>query len=168
MTPPARRAGAPDRDEVEGFLAGVDHRLLSVSEPERSVLVADATAARAAFRSGDLVTAESILLALEERLDELEGEPELSEFPRGLVGYVPIGDRGHATPLEEDPLSNRLLLVGRLRDVVAAEGRDVAEAGELLRQARAAFDAGDRLAARGLVDRAHALLERDPTAATEE
>lgn len=168
MTPPARRSALPNDDEIEGFLAGVAHRIASVPEPERSVLAADLERAHAARARGDLSSAETVLLALERRMDEIEGEPELAEFPRGLVGYVPIGDKGHATPVEEDPLSNRILLIERLCDVRASSGRDVAEAGTLLIEARRAFELGDRLTARERVDRAHALLEREGGPATEE
>lgn len=168
MTPPARRTTPPRADEIEGFLVGVAHRVAAVAEPERAVLLADLERARAARDAGDLATAEATLLTLERRMDELEGEPELAEFPRGLVGYVPLGDRGHATPPEEDPLRNRVVLIERLRDVRASAGWEVEPSSVLLREARAALDAGDRTTARARVDRAHALLERDPRAATEE
>ncbi len=168
MTPPAPRRGPPDRGEIEGFLEGVTHRLRGLPEPPRRDLEADLGRAREAFALGALVETERILLDLEVRADAIEGEPELSEWPRGLVGYVPKGERGHATSDEEDPLSNRLRLIGRLAAVRRSQGRDVSRAEALLGEADAALRAGDRRSARRRVDEAHALLEVEPRSPSEE
>lgn len=159
MRRPSRRGAPPSREEVEGFLAGVSHRVARASGPEARALAEELERARAAWVAGRWDEAEQRLSAIEEQMDAKVGEPELNEFPRGLVGYVPRGDRGIPTPVDDDPLANRLLLVRRLRDVVLAAGRPVDAADRLLTGAETALSAGDRAEARRRVDSAHALLE---------
>jgi len=165
VTPFRRPSGAsPQREDVEGFLEGVSYRVAQQPADVRGELVPEIARAVAALRDSDLTTAETILLAADRRMDEVEGERELAEFPRGLVDYVPIGDRGRPTPNDDDPLANRIRLVGRLLDVRRSQGRDVDAATETIRSAEAALARGDRGAARSLCDRAHATAEADTPA----
>jgi hypothetical protein len=160
VTPFRRPTGATlRREDVEGFLEGVDYRVRQFRGAERPELDSDLARARSAVDAADLATGEAILLAIDRRIDGLEGERELAEFPRGLVDYVAVGDRGHPTPNEEDPLANRIRLVGRLLDVRRSQGRDVGGATRTIREAEAALGRGDRGAARSLCDAAHAAAE---------
>jgi hypothetical protein len=159
---PAPRPVAARRDELEGFLEGVATRLHLRAkegrpEPEAQELLARA---RRALDSGSLADAESHLVAASRRLDAGESELELSERPRGLVDYVPRGDRGRPPERGEEPLSNRLLIVQRLYSVVAASGRPVGNLATTLARAERAYVAGDRGLARRLCDEVHAELDR--------
>ncbi|HEY6239017.1 MAG TPA: hypothetical protein VIZ68_07530 [Thermoplasmata archaeon] len=160
MSPFRRPTGATlRREDVEGFLEGVAYRVQNFRGAGRPGLESELARARSAVDASDLANGESILLAIDRRLDGLEGERELAEFPRGLVDYVAVGDRGHPTPNEEDPLANRIRLVGRLLDLRRSQGRDVAGATRTIREAEAALGRGDRGAARSLCDAAHTAAE---------
>jgi hypothetical protein len=148
-------------EELNGYLSGLRYRLGRVSPPEplRASLATLLTGAEAALGSGRLAEAERALLEAEARLDDLDEETELVEFPRGLVGYVSRGPRGAAPPREEEPLANRMLLVERLWHVRRADGYSVESLLPALREAEAAYRDGDRERARRLIDRVHAALE---------
>ncbi len=160
-----RRSTAPRptllAEEVEGFLAGVterlrDRRRAGAPDPE---LESRLDSARALIARGSLRAAETQLLSIDRRLDEGEEESELTEFPRGLVGYVPTGGRGRPAGDEEDPVANRLRLIERLLEVRRREGRDVAPWVRTLREAFQALRAGDRGRARRLGNEVHAALD---------
>lgn len=151
---PVPRAGTSSDDlpDLSGFLEGVRHRLherrrLGTPLPELEQRLASAEAAIAA---GRFVEAEATLLVVSEHLDRGELEPELSEFPRGLVGYDAGADRGVRTPEEEEPVANRLTLVERLLTVAAADGVEVADLRATLVAARAEYAGGDRKRAKEL------------------
>jgi hypothetical protein len=157
----APRAGA-NADEIAGFLEGVRHRLLERRRdgspvPDLEQHLADA---QSAIASGDLAKAERVLLDVSDRLDHDEPEPELSEFPRGLLRYDAATDRGVPTPESEEPVGNRLTLVERLLTVAAAEGVDVVDLRGLLRVARSAYMAGDRRLAKETGERILDALDR--------
>ena len=149
-----------DRDELEGYLVGVARRLeeLEVAEPPLTAALAEA---RRSLRAGRLADADRQLRAIDAALDRRRPEMEMLDRPRGLVGYTPKGDRGVPPGPEEEPLQNRLRLVGRLASLREAEGHEVGEARRLLTEAQRAYDAGDRATARRRVDDAHRIL--DPT-----
>jgi hypothetical protein len=149
---PRPRETPPEREEVEGFLEGVTLRLAHASVAERGRHDASLSKAKRCLERGDLVGAESRLVAIDSALQAAEGEPELSEFPRGLVGYVAKGDRGHPTRDDEEPLANRIRLVARLIEVRRSEGRDVEEWVRALGEAQRAYTEGDRPTARHRCD----------------
>lgn len=155
----ARRSGAPiDPDELAGYLEGVRHRVAEASPDRRPSWQRQLRAAEAAFARGDRAEAEERLAALD---DQMVGEePELSEFPRGLVGYLPVGEIGGPRPEEEDPLPNRLSLLGRLAMVEQSRGRDVGAVLARLTEAHRALSAGDRGGARRIADEVLTELER--------
>ncbi len=155
----ARRSGAPiDPDELAGYLEGVRHRVAEASPDRRPSWQRQLRAAEAAFARGDRAEAEERLAALD---DQMVGEePELSEFPRDLVGYLPVGEIGGPRPEEEDPLPNRLSLLGRLAMVEQSRGRDVGAVLARLTEAHRALSAGDRAGARRIADEVLTELER--------
>src|SRR5580692_2013978 len=131
------RAGptGPDANEISGFLEGVRHRLLErrragAAVPDLEQRLADA---QAFLASAHLAEAERVLLDVSDRLDHDEPEPELIEFPRGLVRYDAGTDRGVPTPEDEEPVGNRLTLIERLLTVAASEGVEVGDLRGLLR-----------------------------------
>jgi hypothetical protein len=80
------------------------------------------------------------------------GEGEVTEWPRGLVDYLPSG-AAEATPSpEEDRDINRLRLASRLLGFARSHGHDVDRAVTRLRQADRAFREGDRERGRRIVD----------------
>lgn len=148
-------------DELEGYLEGVrrrvgERRALGPIDPDWVRRLSDA---EQALRAGDLEVADRILRALDAVLDSLREEVELTERPRGLVGYVPRGNRGVPPGPEEEALANRIRLVVRLLAVRESEGLVLEEARRGLERARQAYAAGDRATARLEVDRAHELVE---------
>jgi hypothetical protein len=161
-SPPRTTGGATDRSELEGFLEGVRHRLTArrregtpLPDLERRLRVVEA-----AIADGDVPSAERILLTVSDRLDEDESEPELNEFPRGLVAYDAGTDRGVPTPEGEEPVLNRLRIVERLLGVAEAERVEVADLRALLAGARASYDGGDRRAAKETGERILDALDR--------
>jgi len=79
------------------------------------------------------------------------GESEVTEWPRGLVDYVPSDEPERAPSPEEDRDLNRLKLAARLLGSARAQGRPVEAAVARLRQAERAFREGDRTEGRRLV-----------------
>jgi hypothetical protein len=160
-TAPRAGSDASDGDELAGFLEGVRHRLLERRKegkpiPDLEQRLADA---QAAVASGDLARAERVLLDVSDRLDHDEPEPELLEFPRGLVEYDAGTDRGVPTPEDEEPVANRLTLVERLLTVAAAEGVEVIDLRGFLRVARSEYAGGDRRRAKETGERILAELD---------
>lgn len=80
------------------------------------------------------------------------GEGEVTEWPRGLVDYVPSGAPDAPPSPEEDRDLNRLRLASRLLGFARAKGLPVERAVARLHRADRAFRAGDRATARRLVD----------------
>jgi len=157
----ARRAAGPiDPDELAGYLEGVRHRVAEAPPDRRPSWARQLRAAEAALARGDRIEAEERLAALDDQM--VGDEPELSEFPRGLVGYVPVGGAGTPRSEEEDPLPNRLILLGRLAMLERSRGREVGTALARLQDARTALAAGDRATAQRIADEVHTVLERGP------
>ncbi|MCI4330320.1 MAG: hypothetical protein L3K19_00530 [Thermoplasmata archaeon] len=155
-------SGGPlTEDALHGYLSGVRHRLAAggIPEPIRASVAERLATAEKALERGALPDAERALLDADAQLDRLGEETELTEFPRGLVGYVPRGARGSPPPREEEPLANRMLIVERLWEVRRSDGYDVQPLLPALHEAEAAYRAGDRGRARRLVDQVHTALE---------
>ena len=154
MAGPARR-----REELEGLLEGIRHRLRQRPQPPPAGLATRLDEGEQALGAGDLLTAERALVEVDERLDQEEEEVELTEIPRGLVDYEPIGSRGAPVSREEDSVANRILLVQRLLDIRRAQGYEVAGLVAQLGRADEAYSAGDRIEARRLCDEVHSQLD---------
>jgi hypothetical protein len=157
-------AGVPHPSDLEGYLEGVTRRLAErrqagTPEPE---LEAALTGARAALRRKAWSEADARLRAIDARLDAGREEMELTEHPRGLVGYVALGSRGVPPASEEEALANRIRLLVRLASVRRSVGGEVDTALRHLEAARRAYDTGDRATARREADAAHRLLETEP------
>jgi len=88
------------------------------------------------------------------------GEGEVTEWPRGLVDYLPSGAPESAPSPEEDRDLNRLRLAARLLGFARAQGLLVDAAVGRLRRAETAFRAGDREAGRRIVDDVLTEVER--------
>ena len=151
----------PRPSEVAGFLEGVEHRLRAHradghADPVAEALVADA---RRLIDGRDWVTAADRLEDAARRLDAARPEPPLTEWPRGLVGYVPLGPEGGPPDREEEPIANRLLLIHRLLEVRRRSGWDVTSLYPLLAEAEAAYRSHDLQRARALGDEVHRRLE---------
>ncbi len=155
----SRRTGPPNPKDVEGFLVGVEHRLqrLEAPDPDASALVAGA---RRAIAEGAWARAEAALEAASQRLDALEPEDRLREWPRGLVEYVSTRPLGGPPAREEEPIANRLLLVQRLLAVRRADRIEVDDLLPRLHEAEAAYRAQDLVRARRLVDEVQSELDR--------
>lgn len=156
------REGPADPAELEGYLEGVARRLAAAPATLRHELEVTLTEAQGALASGDVAQARSLLEQIDDRLSEADEEPELSEFPRGLVDYVPLGTRGSPRPEEEDPVANRLKLLGRLLAFRRSHGREVDSLLRRLSDAEAALRDGDRAKARRIGEEVQDALERDP------
>ena len=142
-------------------MAGLSHRLANApAGPAREAASVFAEQGRSALRRQAWVEAREALLAAHEQLDAVATETELREFPRGLVGYVPRGDRGVPVGAEEDPVANRLRLALRLATVLHRDGIPTERIEERLREAETQFDAGDRAAAVRTTNEALGLIER--------
>jgi hypothetical protein len=87
------------------------------------------------------------------------GEGEVTEWPRGLSGYVSSGPEDGTPSPEEDRTGNRLRLAARLLAVLRSQGRDVDREVRELRHAERVYASGDRTAATRLVDRLFADLD---------
>ncbi|MGB7124119.1 MAG: hypothetical protein WBE40_04600 [Thermoplasmata archaeon] len=87
------------------------------------------------------------------------GEGEVTQWPRGLVGYVSSGPEDETPSPDEDRTGNRLRLAARLLSVLRSQGRDVDREVRELAAADAAYSRGDRAGATRLVDRLFADLD---------
>jgi hypothetical protein len=76
----------------------------------------------------------------------------VTNWPRGLVDYLPTGAPEHAPSPEEDRDLNRLRLASRLLGFARAHGHSVDAAVAGLRRADQAFREGDREKGRRIVD----------------
>ncbi|MGA8604267.1 MAG: hypothetical protein WB788_04280 [Thermoplasmata archaeon] len=88
------------------------------------------------------------------------GEGEVTEWPRGLVDYLPTGAPEESPSPEEDRDLNRLRLASRLLGFARSQGHPVEGAVGRLRAADRAFRAGDRVNGRRLVDDVLSEVER--------
>jgi hypothetical protein len=165
MRVPERRARAPRRSapytELQGHLAGLEHALeLARRSGEANPTLASAlVGARAALARGERREAERLLEEVARALEAGQQESELTEFPRGLVDYVPKGERGRPPSEEEDALQNRQRLVLHLADLAPLLPEERAAVQRDLEEARAALARPDRNRARELIDRAHRRVE---------
>jgi hypothetical protein len=86
------------------------------------------------------------------------GEGEVTQWPRGLVAYVPSGPEDGVPSPDEDRVANRVHLAARLLALRRARGEPVDLEIGRLRAAQAALSAGDRVRALELLDRVLAAL----------
>ena len=90
------------------------------------------------------------------------GEGEVTQWPRGLTGYVPSGPDDETPSPEEDRTGNRLRLAARLLSVLRSQGRNVDREVRELTDAESAYTRGDRTRATRLVDQLFADLDERP------
>jgi hypothetical protein len=83
----------------------------------------------------------------------------VTEWPRGLAGYVSKGPEDETPSPEEDRTGNRLRLVARLLSVLRSQGRDVDRELRALALAEGAYARGDKARTGQLVDRILADLD---------
>ncbi len=88
------------------------------------------------------------------------GEGEVTEWPRGLVEYVPAGPSDATPSPEEDRVANRLALASRLAALLRTQGKDVDPELAQLRAAEREFARGRRAEAARAVDLVLEALER--------
>jgi hypothetical protein len=88
------------------------------------------------------------------------GEGEVTQWPRGLVDYVPKDTPETPPSLEEDRTRNRLLLAARLLSLLRSRGENVDREVVDLARAERAFAEGDRRRATELVERLLGELDR--------
>ena len=94
------------------------------------------------------------------------GEGEVTQWPRGLTGYVPSGPDDDVPSPEEDRLTNRMRLAARLIAVLRGQGQEVDDVVRELADAESALRAGDRARATARLDQVLAELDRRSTART--
>ena len=95
----------------------------------------------------------------------VRGDGEVTQWPRGLSGYVAKGPEDETPSPEEDRTGNRLRLAARLLSVLRSQGRDVDREVRELTAAERAYADGDKATATRRVDRLFADLdERRPPA----
>lgn len=87
------------------------------------------------------------------------GEGEVTQWPRGLVDYVPTGEADADPDPAEDRTENRLLLAGRLLALLRARGVAVEPEVAELRQIEAGWRSGDRAGSAPRLDRLLAALD---------
>jgi hypothetical protein len=161
VTAGSARARSTSVADLEGLLAGVTHRLATVPAGERHLAAAGlAEEGRGALRAGRRAEALATLLRAHEILDAEEPEEELREFPRGLIAYLPRGDRGVPVGPEEDAVSNRLRLALRLAAVRRRDGVDTTPIEARLREAESHHRSGARASAVRCINEALGMLER--------
>jgi hypothetical protein len=90
------------------------------------------------------------------------GEGEVTQWPRGLVDYVPKGAPETTPSPEEDRTRNRLLIAARLLSLLRSRGENVDREVADLARAERAFVQGDRRRATELVERLLGELDRRP------
>ncbi|MGI0071369.1 MAG: hypothetical protein ACRECT_04790 [Thermoplasmata archaeon] len=76
----------------------------------------------------------------------------MTQWPRGLAGYVATGPEDATPSPEEDRTGNRLRLAARLLAVLRAKGEDVDREVRALTAAQAAYARGDAARATRLVE----------------
>lgn len=81
------------------------------------------------------------------------GESEVTQWPRGLLDYVPKGPAEDAPSPDEDRTGNRLRLAGRLIGLLRAGGENVDRELATLREAERAYSAQDTARATEVVER---------------
>ena len=84
----------------------------------------------------------------------------MTEWPRGLVDYLPSGAPEETPSPEEDRDLNRLRLASRLLGFARSQGLSVEGAVGRLREADRAFRAGDRETGRRIVNDVLSEVER--------
>ncbi len=84
----------------------------------------------------------------------------MTQWPRGVTGYVPSGPDDDVPSPEEDRLANRVRLAARLLAVLRGQGRDVDGIVRRLAEAESALRSGDRDRAALLLDRVLSELDR--------
>lgn len=90
------------------------------------------------------------------------GESEVTQWPRGLVDYVPKGAAETVPSPEDDRTRNRLLIAARLLSVLRSRGEEVDREVVDLARAERAFEEGDRPRATELVERLLGELDARP------
>jgi hypothetical protein len=80
------------------------------------------------------------------------GESEVTQWPRGLVDYVPSGAAEESPSPEEDRTGNRLRLAARLIGLLRAAGENVDRELAALAEAERAYAAKDHARATELVE----------------
>lgn len=85
----------------------------------------------------------------------------MTQWPRGLAGYVSSGPVDETPSPEEDRTGNRLRLAARLLAVLRSQGRNVDRELRELTEAEAAYSRGNRTEATRRVDQLFADLD-DP------
>jgi hypothetical protein len=90
------------------------------------------------------------------------GEGEVTQWPRGLAGYVSKGPEDETPSPDEDRTGNRLRLAARLLSVLRSQGHDVDREVRELATAERAYSAGDRTTATRLVEQLIARLGEPP------
>jgi hypothetical protein len=94
----------------------------------------------------------------------------VTQWPRGLTGYVAAGPEDATPSPDEDRTANRLQLAGRLLTVLRSQGHHVDREVRELTDAETAFAHGDKPRASRLVDQLFADLDersRAPPPATD-
>jgi hypothetical protein len=87
------------------------------------------------------------------------GEGEVTQWPRGLVGYIPKGPADDVPDPDEDRTGNRLKFAARLLGLLRARGENVDRELAELREAEAAYSRHDVAGATARVERLLARLE---------
>ncbi|MGD0249837.1 MAG: hypothetical protein ABSB97_02960 [Thermoplasmata archaeon] len=81
------------------------------------------------------------------------GESEVTQWPRGLVDYVPAGAEEETPSPEEDRTGNRLRIAARLIGLLRAGGENVDPELATLAEAKRAYAAKEPTRATELVER---------------
>jgi hypothetical protein len=91
-------------------------------------------------------------------------EGEVTQWPRGLVDYVPSRTPDATPDPDEDRTRNRVLLAGRLLTVLRSRGENVDRELSELHEAERAVASGDMVLARVRVEALLGRLAGRPTA----
>ena len=147
------------RAELEGYVEGLRARLRAAESPRPDVesILRDAGAA---LEHGELAEAERLLQQADAAIGPRRTDVEIFQRPRGLVGYRSSTGPEEPVTLDEEPLANRMLIVGRLLAVQQSRGAEVGGLVARLHGAEAAYRAGDRATAKRETDAVHEALER--------
>lgn len=96
----------------------------------------------------------------ERRRPVRRGEGEVTEWPRGLLEYVPKGPPDATPAADEDRTRNRLLLAARLLGILRSRGEDVDRELASLARAERVMKADDPIGAAREVETLLADLDR--------